>query len=257
MEEGMRRAAGLLSSSSYAVALTGAGVSTESGIPDFRSPGGLWSRYDPSEFATLSSFLENPSRFYQAASEFLSVFTAEPNEGHKALAELEGMGILKAVITQNIDGLHQAAGSKRVVELHGNLRECKCLQCGKVSPIEVLVEKLVQRGELPPYCDSCGGLLKPNVIFFGEQLPRQALEEAFECARRCDLMLVAGSSLVVSPANFLPPLAVEAGAELIIVNEEPTPMDAFASVVIRGKTGKVLPELVRLVKEALKKKNMG
>lgn len=255
--EGKRKAAELLSSSTYAVALTGAGVSTESGIPDFRSPGGLWSRYDPSEFATLSSFLEDPSRFYRMASEFLSIFTAEPNEGHRALAELEGMGILKAVITQNIDGLHQAAGSRRVVELHGNLRECRCLGCGRVSPIEVLVEKLVQRGELPPHCDSCGGLLKPNVIFFGERLPKRELEEAFEHARKCDLMLVAGSSLVVSPANFLPPLAVESGAELIIVNEEPTPMDAFASVVIRGKTGRVLPELVGLVKEALKKKNMG
>lgn len=252
MEGGKKRAAELLSSSRYAVALTGAGVSTESGIPDFRSPGGLWSKYDPSEFATLSSFLRDPSRFYLAASDFLSVFTAEPNEGHRALAELEGMGILKAVITQNIDGLHQAAGSKKVVELHGNLRECKCLSCGRVSPIEVLVEKLVQEGEIPPLCDACGGILKPNVIFFGEQLPREALEEAFEQVRRCDLLLVAGSSLVVSPANFLPSMAVEAGAHLLIVNEEITPMDPFASVVIRGKTGKVLPELVGLVKELRK-----
>ncbi len=251
-EEGMRRAAELLSSSSYAVALTGAGVSTESGIPDFRSPGGLWSKYDPSEFATLSSFLKDPSRFYRAASEFLSVFTAEPNEGHRALAQLEEMGILKAVITQNIDGLHQAAGSREVVELHGNLRECKCLSCGRISPIEVLVTKLVQEGEIPPLCDACGGILKPNVIFFGEQLPREALERAFELAGRCDLLLVAGSSLAVSPANFLPPMAVEKGAHLLIVNEEITPMDAFASVVVRGKTGRVLPELVRRVR-ALKK----
>lgn len=250
--EGMKKAAELLSSSLHAVALTGAGMSTESGIPDFRSPGGLWSRYDPSEFATLSSFLGDPSRFYRAASEFLSVFTAEPNEGHRALAELEQMGVLKAVITQNIDGLHQAAGSRKVVELHGNLRECKCLSCGRVSPIEVLVGKLVQEGEIPPLCNDCGGILKPNVVFFGEQLPRDALEEAFEQARRCDLMLVAGSSLVVSPANFLPPMAVEAGARLLIVNEEVTPMDAFASVVIRGKTGRVLPELVRLVRELRK-----
>ncbi len=248
MEEGLRRAAELLSSSRQAVALTGAGVSTESGIPDFRSPGGLWSRYDPSEFATLSSFLRDPVRFYQLASEFLSVFTAEPNEGHRALAELEEMGLLKAVITQNVDGLHQAAGSKRVVELHGNLRECRCLSCGTVLPIEVLAEKLVQRGEIPPRC-GCGGLLKPNVILFGESLPAEALREAFELVSRCDLLLVAGSSLMVSPANFLPPMAVEAGAELLIVNEEPTPMDAFASVVLRGKTGKVLPELVRRVKE--------
>lgn len=248
----MKKAAELLSSSRHAVALTGAGMSTESGIPDFRSPGGLWSRYDPSEFATLSSFLGDPSRFYRAASEFLSVFTAEPNEGHRALAELEQMGVLKAVITQNIDGLHQAAGSRKVVELHGNLRECKCLSCGRVFPIEVLAEKLVQEGEIPPLCNDCGGILKPNVVFFGEQLPRDALEEAFEQAKRCDLMLVAGSSLVVSPANFLPPMAVEAGAHLLIVNEEVTPMDAFASVVIRGKTGRVLPELVRLVRELRK-----
>lgn len=248
----MKKAAELLSSSRHAVALTGAGMSTESGIPDFRSPGGLWSRYDPSEFATLSSFLGDPSRFYRAASEFLSVFTAEPNEGHRALAELEQMGVLKAVITQNIDGLHQAAGSRKVVELHGNLRECKCLSCGRVFPIEVLAEKLVQEGEIPPLCNDCGGILKPNVVFFGEQLPRDALEEAFEQAKRCDLMLVAGSSLVVSPANFLPPMAVEAGARLLIVNEEVTPMDAFASVVIRGKTGRVLPELVRLVRELRK-----
>jgi NAD-dependent deacetylase len=248
-EEGMKRAAELLSSSRYAVALTGAGISTESGIPDFRSPGGLWSRYDPSEFATLSSFLEDPSKFYRAASEFLSAFTAEPNEGHRALARLEEMGLLKAVITQNVDGLHQAAGSRKVVELHGNLRECRCLSCGKISPIEVLAEKLVQRGEIPPLCGDCGGLLKPNVVFFGEPLPGEALREAFEQVGRCDLLLVVGSSLAVSPANFLPPTAVEAGAELLIVNEEPTPMDAFASVVIRGKTGAVLPELVKRVGE--------
>jgi NAD-dependent deacetylase len=251
-EGGMRRAAELLSSSRHAVALTGAGVSTESGIPDFRSPGGLWSRYDPSEFATLSSFLEDPSRFYLAASEFLSVFTAEPNQGHRSLARLEEMGLLKAVITQNVDGLHQAAGSKKVVELHGNLRECRCLSCGRIFPIEVLAEKIVQRGEVPPLCGGCGGLLKPNVVFFGESLPGEALREAFELVRRCDLLLVAGSSLVVSPANFLPPMAVEAGAGLLIVNEEPTPMDAFASVVIRGKTGVVLPELVERVRELRK-----
>ncbi len=248
-EKELQDAARLLIDSRHAIALTGAGISTESGIPDFRSPGGIWSRYDPNEFGTISSFMENPTRFYEAAGEFLSVFTADPNQGHKALAELEEMGILKATITQNIDGLHQAAGSRKVIELHGNLREAKCLGCYAVFPIAILAEKTLQKGEIPPRCDRCGGILKPNVVFFGEQLPKEALESAFEHAKRCDLMLVAGSSLAVSPANLIPMVAREAGAELIIVNAESTHMDTLASHVFRGKTGVILPKLVEEVRK--------
>ena len=252
MKEELRKAADLIASSQYAIALTGAGISTESGIPDFRSPGGLWSRFDPDEFASISSFMRDPAKFYQMAGEFASLFSAEPNEGHKALAELEQMGLLKTIVTQNIDGLHQAAGSKNVIEVHGNVRESKCMWCERIYPILNLAEKVYQMGEVPPRCDECGGVLKPNVVFFGEQLPREALDSAFEHARKCDLILVAGSSLVVSPANLLPEIALGSGAKLIIVNDEETHMDKFASVVLRGKTGEILPKIIESVQSIIR-----
>jgi len=242
-EEKIKKAAELTSRAKYVVALTGAGMSTESGIPDFRSPGGLWSKFDPEEFGSISSFMRDPTKFYQIADEFRSVFSAQPNEGHRALAKLEQMGKLKSVITQNIDGLHQAAGSKNVIELHGNLREAKCMKCRKVYPIENLIEKAFQKNEIPPKCDECGGILKPNVVMFGEQLPPAALDSAFNQARECDLLIVAGSSLVVSPANLLPDEALAHGAKLIIVNAEQTPLDRFATLILRGKIGEILPRI--------------
>ena len=253
MTEGdLRKAAELIVSSKHAIALTGAGVSTESGVPDFRSPGGIWSKFDPNEFASISSFMRDPAKFYQMAGEFASVFSAEPNEGHKALAKLERMGLLKTIVTQNIDGLHQAAGSTDVIELHGNLRESKCMRCGKIYPIAKLAEKAFQRGEVPPRCDECSGILKPNVVFFGEQLPREALDSAFVHARKCDLIIVAGSSLLVSPANLLPKAAFSSGAKLIIVNDDETHMDKFARVVLRGKTGEILPKIVEEIRSTIR-----
>jgi NAD-dependent deacetylase len=240
-------AAELLASSRYAVALTGAGVSTESGLPDFRSPGGLWSGVeDPMEVASRSALQKRPDRFFAFYRERLArLGAAAPNPAHRALARLEQAGRLRAVITQNVDGLHQAAGSRVVIELHGNLREAACTGCEAIHPIGLVTAAL--DADRLPRCPRCGALLKPNVVLFEDPLPEAAWWAAWRAARACDLMLVVGSSLQVTPAAYLPQEALDRGARLIIVNREPTPCDARADVVIHGDAGRVLPGIAAAV----------
>ncbi len=240
----VEHAAALLARSRSVVALTGAGISTESGLPDFRSQGGLWAEWDPQEVATLRAFRATPQRFYDFYRHRLApLATARPNEAHYALVRLEQRGSLRTVITQNVDGLHQVAGSQRVLELHGNLREAICVECGTVGPIAMILEALNQ-GDLP-WCPSCTGALKPNVVLFEELLPEATYREAERTCRRADLLLVVGSSLQVTPAAWLPQVAHQHGAAVVIVNDEPTPLDGLARVVLRGRAGVVLPALVR------------
>jgi len=246
----------LIVDSRHVVALTGAGISTESGIPDFRSPGsGLWQKYDRS-LMDIDMFRDNPAPFYAMAAEIAGpIFSARPNPAHLALARLEAAGRLDGVITQNIDGLHQQAGSKVVIELHGSLRTCTCMRCGSNFPVDVLARKIVNDGELPPTCDECNmSILKPDAVFFGEALPGQALERATDLAETCDLFLVLGSSLEVYPANRLPRVATDHGAQLAIVNREPTMLDPGATVVLRATLGEVLPDVVDRVLYRIRQK---
>jgi NAD-dependent deacetylase len=242
-----RRAADLLSTARSGLALTGAGVSAESGISTFRGEGGIWTKYDPVKVASIDRFLEDPSAYWSVAKERGSVaLAARPNPGHYALAALEAAGLLTAIVTQNTDGLHQDSGSRRVIEVHGSGRTVECLDCGHREPRAEVQARLDV--ELPPRCKVCGGRhLKPTVVLFGEQMPALAVQEAFELARNADVMLVVGSSLVVHPAADIPLVALRSGARLIVVNAEPTPLDAVADIVIHGRSGEVLPELVSLV----------
>jgi NAD-dependent deacetylase len=242
----LTRAAELVAAARRGVAFTGAGVSAESGIRTFRGQNGLWRQYDPYKVASIEGFRRDPSTYWRVASEGWRMFReAEPNPGHRALAAMEGDGHLAGVVTQNTDGLHRAAGTRTVVELHGNGRTVRCLDCGATEPRADVQARLDR--ELPPRCPRCGGMhIKPEVIFFGEALPSEATTEAFRLARECDLMLVVGSSLQVHPAAAVPEVAAERGVPLIIVNDEPTPLDVAATVVIRGRAGEVLPEIRRL-----------
>ena len=224
------------------VAFTGAGISAESGIPTYRDTDGLWTKYDPNKYASIDYFLHDPSyywRFFREVRYPLLFEKAMPNPGHLALAELERRGPLCCVITQNIDGLHQEAGSKRVIELHGNTRIIRCLECMN----ELTAEKAyaLTETQLPPPCPACGGLLKPAVVFFGESLPEQAVRDAYDEAEICDVLLAIGSSLVVYPAAHIPVRAKECGARLVIISTEPTAMDSIADFVIHDKAGSILP----------------
>ncbi len=241
----IRRAQELLKTSSYAVALTGAGVSTPSGIPDFRSPeSGLWQLVNPFEVASLAAFRRHPERFYNWIRPMVqSVLEALPNPAHVALAELERMGLLKSTITQNIDGLHLRAGSSRVVEIHGHFRTATCIGCYQRSPGDQVLT-LLQRNAGVPTCEHCGGILKPDIILMGEQLPVAEVHASRHEARICDLMLVAGSSLTVEPAASLPEVARRGGARVILINLEPTWLDSAADVVIHADVADILPALV-------------
>lgn len=247
MEGSLSAAADLLRAANYAVALTGAGISTPSGIPDFRSPGtGVWQQARPLVVASVWAFRLRPGAFYDWMRPLArTILEAEPNAAHQALAELEAAGRVKAVITQNIDGLHQGAGSKRVFELHGHTRTATCLDCGHTVDTSPLIEEFL-KGKLP-CCGECGGLVKPDVVLFGEMLPASVFFGAQMECEQCDLLLVAGSSLQVTPACELPMVALESGAELVIVNLQPTPFDARASVVIRQDVAEALPALAREV----------
>ena len=241
------RAADLLGSARHGLAITGAGVSAESGIPTFRGVGGLWTMYDPVKVSSIESFLADPTSYWQVSKERGRIaLAAKPNPGHVALAELEARGALKAIVTQNTDGLHQDAGSRRVIELHGSGRTVACMECGRREPRAEVQERL--DAEMPPRCRSCGStLLKPTVVLFGEPMPAAAVQEAYDLAERTDVVLIVGSSLVVYPAADVPLAALRAGARMIVVNAEPTPFDRFANVVIHGRSGEVLPEIVRLI----------
>lgn len=234
----------LIHASPYTVALTGAGISTPSGIPDFRSPGsGLWEHADPMEVASQAVFRYHPERFYDWIRPLVQGWTnSTPNPAHWALARLEKAERLQCVVTQNIDDLHQAAGSSRVLQIHGNLREAVCLNCFTLHGADSLMRWLGQpRGV--PRCDLCGGVLKPNVILFGEQLSQSLLQQARREFSKARLALVVGSSLEVTPAATLPLEALEHGAHLIIVNRLPTYLDSRADVVLRGDVAEVLPKL--------------
>jgi NAD-dependent deacetylase len=247
LEAGIERAAELVYRSQHMIAFTGAGHSTSSGIPDFRSPeSGLWEKHNPLLVASIWAFRLNPKTFYDWIRPLAdTMLTAAPNPAHKALAALEQMGYLKTIITQNIDNLHQRAGSVRVLELHGHMREATCIRCYKLRPVDPLFEQIIRDGKVPR-CE-CGGVLKPNVILFGEQLPIRTLNQAMDEARRCDLVLVAGSSLEVTPAADVPFLAVENDARAIIVNLESTGFDSHADVVLHGDVAEILPRLVDAV----------
>ncbi|MEB3765636.1 MAG: NAD-dependent protein deacylase [Desulfurococcales archaeon] len=237
----VEEAAEILAGSRHAIVLTGAGISTASGIPDFRGKDGLW-RKIPSYKFTIEYFMENPMEVWKLYYErFRAMGRVRPNPGHYALTALEKAGVIKAIITQNIDGLHQAAGSKRVIELHGNFRHAVCLSCRRLYPIEKAFEK-VENGELPR-CQYCGGLLKPNVVLFGEPLPAKAINEAFMLAERSDVILVAGSSLYVSPANQVPVIVKARGGRVIAVNLGEIFMRDIIDLLIEAPTEQALPLL--------------
>ena len=242
----MKEAAKEIKEGKFVVALTGAGISTESGIPDFRSKNGLWSKYDINEYGYLDSFLRNPKKVWKMIADMISSFgKSNPNAAHYTLAEMEKMHILKAVITQNIDNLHQEAGSKNVVELHGNYRRLTCMSCRKKYGIEEISLEM-----LPPRC-KCNGIIKPDIVFFGETLPKDALIKAFDLINKCDVMLVIGTSCVVSPAAELPVIAKQNGATIIEINMEDSMISHIVDYKLQGKAGEILPKLLNEIKNLL------
>jgi NAD-dependent deacetylase len=227
--------------------LTGAGISTESGIPDFRSPTGIWAQYDPQEYATIEAFRADPVKVWRFYALRLRALTeAEPNAGHLALAELERAGLVRAIVTQNIDLLHERAGSREVVEVHGSIRTSSCLGCGSRRTLEEVL-RLLYDGV--PRCPDCGEVLKPDVVFFGELLPEAAIDRAYELARSAGLMLVVGSGLEVWPVSQLPDETVRAGGQVAIVNRGPTTFDDRAVLKIDGGAGETLAALARRLLE--------
>lgn len=238
----------LFRKSKRVVILTGAGISTPSGIPDFRSEGsGLWSRDEPMEVASLATFRAFPERFFNWFRPLAGqIFNAKPNAAHNALTELEYAGRELTIVTQNIDGLHQKAGSKHVVEMHGTIQTLSCTECFKQFVSEPFLNAYVAEGKIPR-CLNCNGILKPDVILFGEQLPQSAWLEAQRETRRCDLMLVAGSSLEVLPVAGLPMQALDRGAHLVIINNTPTYLNVRADVVILNDVVKIIPEIAKRV----------
>lgn len=229
----------LINEADTIVSLTGAGISTEAGIPDFRSPGGLWSKYDPTELFSADGFRRHPETIYKMGAELQEgLRKSEPTKAHVLLRKLEELGKLKTVITQNVDNLHQRAGSTDVIELHGTLTRGTCLKCGKNFPHTYMDERIAE-GELPPLCDNCQGLIKPDVVLFGDPLPVEALHRATLVAAEADLMLVLGSSLVVYPAAEIPSLTIQNGGKLVIINLQDTFYDRVATIVIKQKLGEV------------------
>ncbi len=236
-----------LRASTRVVALTGAGISTGSGIPDFRSRGGIWTRFDPSEFA-YARFLDDPVAFWTLRAALmaeLDLASKRPNAAHEALVRLESAGKLRGVVTQNIDGLHSLVGHSRdrVIELHGSADQVRCVPCDVFYPFSVARAHLAT-GTVPPPCPGCAGPMKPGTVLFGEPLPILELSRATALARSCDVLLVAGSSLEVYPAAGLPQVARDAGAAVIIANASTTPFDVEADAVVRGDLSHVLPRLV-------------
>jgi NAD-dependent deacetylase len=229
------RLAELISESESTVVLTGAGVSVPSGIPDFRTPGkGLWEKVNPMEVAHIDVFRREPDRFWQFyAQRFAALGDKEPNGAHDALAELEARGLVEAVVTQNIDRLHRRAGSERVIEVHGSIEECVCLECGGRVELERVL-KLLEEHPGAPECAACISPLKPNVVLFGELLPEEAINEAYALAADADLLIGVGSSLEVYPVASLPRVTIDAGGRLALVTQGPTPYDGEAEVKLSG-----------------------
>ncbi len=240
MEDLIRDAAARLLNAKRVAALTGAGISVESGIPPFRGKGGLWEKIDPMEFAHIDAFMKDPARVWEVLIREMKgvIDAARPNDAHKGLARLEALGCMGAVITQNVDGLHQLAGNTDVIEFHGNFAWQRCLDCGgriETGRIDMAV--------IPPRCD-CGGVYRPECVFFGEMIPPQHLTRSRQIAAACDVMLVVGTSAVVQPAAFMPVIAKQQGAAVIEINPEPTPLtDDISDMLLRGPAGEIMNRL--------------
>ena len=247
--------AALIADADRIVVFVGAGLSTESGIPDFRSPGGLWDRYDPQEFY-FDKFLESEAareKYWQMSTEaYQSMKDAKPNEAHLAIAELERLGKLDCLITQNVDGLHFKAGNSpdKVLELHGTAMHVTCLNCRKRYDRDA-IQARIAGGDKAPLCDACKGLLKPATISFGQSMPEKETSAAYEHSAACDLFIVIGSSLVVHPAAQMPVVAKRSGAKLVIVNRDETPCDAIADYVLRGQASPTMEAVIARVRELL------
>jgi len=260
MEELIGRAARDLINSKYAIALTGAGMSTESGISDFRGPSGIWTKDPEAErraYQTYHKFLENPREYWEerlgGPSLFGDLSRVKPNPGHHALAELEKLGIVKRVVTQNIDNLHQRAESKNVLDYHGNTSKLRCADCNaRFDSAEYDLHSLKEEGKLPPRCEKCGGVIKADVVHFTEPIPSDVAYQSLDEAQKCDLMLICGTSAVVYPFASLPRIARERKTVTIIeLNAEPTPLteEGVSDYLIQGKTGEILPRIVEAVKK--------
>lgn len=254
LEKKIKAVASMIIRASDVVLFTGAGISTESGIPDFRSPGGLWTRFDPEDF-TITRFLSSAETRKKQWDILLDggLFpNAEPNRAHLALLRLEKMGKLRCIITQNVDNLHQKAGNSpnKIYELHGNMNGVICIDCHDMYPTEYMVEKYKRSGSIP-VCENCKGILKPDVVFFGEPLPEAVLGIANLHATRCELLIVIGSSLVVYPAAYIPVRAKKSGAKIVIVNWTPTPFDDIADVVINHSAGDVMERILDEVERGI------
>jgi NAD-dependent deacetylase len=245
IENSIALIARLITESNRAIAFTGAGISTESGIADFRSPGGIWSKYQPVYFRDFLQDEEARRRYWKMKKEgYHELKMAKPNDGHRALARLEADGKLTAIITQNIDGLHQDAGSRHVLELHGTSRFCLCLKCNaRFDPDEI--QQCLESGVEIPLCRHCGGFLKSATISFGQSLPAEVLAEAFDLSMSTDLVLALGSSLVVEPAASIPLQAKNNGARLIIINHTETPLDRLADAVVHQSIGNTLSQVLK------------
>ena len=248
MEDAIKQVAERIAAAKHVVALTGAGISVESGIPPFRGKGGLWEKFDPMEVAHIHSFMSNPEKVWRLLIRSMKdlLVSAKPNAAHIGLARLEELGLLKTVITQNIDGLHQMAGSRDVVEFHGSFAWLQCLDCGnRVKTVDI------ELAQIPPRCE-CGGIYRPECVFFGESIPMQDLDRSQVAASTCDLMLVVGTSAVVQPAAFMPVIAKQSGATVIEINPEPTPLTGTTStLLVQGKAGKAMREITAEVERIL------
>ncbi|MBN2125462.1 MAG: NAD-dependent deacylase [Deltaproteobacteria bacterium] len=244
MDTRTKAAAEIVFTSRSTIALTGAGVSVESGIPDFRSAGGLWSKYDPAEYATITAFRQDPERVWKMLNDMDElVGRARPNDAHIGMGDLERMGYLNGIITQNIDNLHQAGGARDVIEYHGNSSTLSCLWCGNRYGAQE------RRDVNPPRCE-CGKILKPDVVFFGETIPPDAMNRSFRLAASCQALLVVGTSAVVSPANTIPTIAKQNNAKIIEINKESTHLTGTVTdIFLQGSAGELIRALVEEIKE--------
>lgn len=243
------KAAKLFVEAKYQVALTGAGISVDSGIPDFRSSGGLWTRFDPMEYGTIEAFDQNPEKVWEMIEQMSKVvLTAKPNPGHFGLAKLEELGLLRTIITQNIDNLHQEAGSKVVIEFHGNAGQLVCRSCGGKFPTDQEETKARESANWPPECPSCAQILRPDVTLFGEQIPYDALFESQAHAHKSDMMLVLGTSATVVPASSIPLITKKGGGKIIEFNLSETQLTPVADLTLFGNTSVTVPKFVEAVK---------
>ncbi len=255
MEEKIQKVAQWIIDSKKMIVFSGAGLSTESGIPDFRSPGGVWDKYNPEDFYFQNFLASEASRekYWRMATEMYEPMKkAQPNRAHLAIAELERLGKLDCVITQNIDGLHHKAGNseEKIIQLHGTAMYVTCLRCTKRYDREEIQER-IKKGVRVPYCDDCGGPLKPATISFGQSMPVKETQEAHQRSSLCDLFIVIGSSLVVQPAASMPLVAKQSGAKLVIINRDPTPYDDLADITIHGQAGPTMESILKHVKKGL------